>query len=279
MSYESHLVIEEIVLLPSAEWNAVSRCWRFVCITEGQGYWLGAPSPRGLNTGDVMVVSPETTGLFRASQLGQVRLHQFQFCPELLTGLLTLSERHRLAEQATRRRLAVRFVEASHPLAGRFGALCVGKAKLNLLRQRSQLLDLAGAVFGDETDDDLKRPSRLASAFERFQQLVHQLPEADIIHFTPEQLAQRCGCSVRHVGRLFQRQFGTSIRAKQAEVRLERARQLLSETDEMVREIARQSGYRHFGLFNLMFKRRFGVTPRQWRLQNSANRSPKPSGS
>jgi hypothetical protein len=32
-----------------------------------------------------------------------------------------------------------------------------------------------------------------------------------------------------------------------------------------IRNAAYRSGYRHTGLFNVMFKKRFGVTPKEWR--------------
>ena len=70
-----------------------------------------------------------------------------------------------------------------------------------------------------------------------------------------------CGCSLRHFRRMFHEQFNTSIRAKQTELRLEKARQMLVETDEKILTIARESGYRHLGFFNAIFKRKFGVTP------------------
>ena len=51
--------------------------------------------------------------------------------------------------------------------------------------------------------------------------------------------------------------------------------------------VAHAAGYRHLGLFNMMFKKRFGTTPGQWRRQHSgveratkvsARRAVKPRG-
>ena len=58
------------------------------------------------------------------------------------------------------------------------------------------------------------------------------------------------------------------LRKRQTELRLQRARQLLTDADAKVSMVAMESGYRHLGLFNAMFKKRFGVTPREWRQQN-----------
>ena len=86
-----------------------------------------------------------------------------------------------------------------------------------------------------------------------------------MINHTPAQLASLCGCSGRHFNRLFRSCFGISVRARQTELRLLKARQLLTETEKKVLEIAVDSGYRNLSLFNLLFKRQFGMTPSETR--------------
>jgi AraC-like DNA-binding protein len=46
---------------------------------------------------------------------------------------------------------------------------------------------------------------------------------------------------------------------------LQRAQQLLSETDSKIIHVALESGYRHLGLFNATFKKYIGMAPSQWR--------------
>jgi hypothetical protein len=93
MKHQSHLALEDLDLAPCAEWEAAPQCWCFLRLAEGQGYWLGLGEAREVNLGDVLIVPPARAGLFRASQLGAVRLQQFRFCPELMSGLLTMAER------------------------------------------------------------------------------------------------------------------------------------------------------------------------------------------
>ncbi len=64
------------------------------------------------------------------------------------------------------------------------------------------------------------------------------------------------------------------FRARQIELRLQRARQLLAESNAKIINVAYDSGYRHLGLFNAMFKKRFGVTPSEWRQQNAGKKTP-----
>ena len=40
---------------------------------------------------------------------------------------------------------------------------------------------------------------------------------------------------------------------------------MLANPSDKISYIAFESGYRHLGLFNAMFKKRFGVTPGEWR--------------
>src|SRR5262249_4810134 len=103
----------------------------------------------------------------------------------------------------------------------------------------------------------------------RFRELIQQMPDKEILNQSPDALAQLCGCSPRHFGRLFRRYFGVSLRTKQIELRLLLARQLLMDTDSKIIQVAMESGYRSLGLFNVMFKRAFGMTPTEWRRKHT----------
>ena len=92
--------------------------------------------------------------------------------------------------------------------------------------------------------------------------------EAELSGKTLAELAGQLHCSERHFSRLFREEFGVPLRARQIELRLQRARQLLADSDAKIINVAFESGYRHLGLFNAMFKKRFGVTPSEWRQQN-----------
>ena len=61
-----------------------------------------------------------------------------------------------------------------------------------------------------------------------------------------------------HFTRLFRLEFGVPFRARQIELRLQHARQLLADSDAKIINVAYDSGYHHLGLLNMMFKKRFG---------------------
>jgi len=105
----------------------------------------------------------------------------------------------------------------------------------------------------------------------RFEEILSRIPDADLIHYSAEKLSAMCGCSLRHFRRMFRKQYNTSVRTRQTELRLEKARRLLEETDDKITSIAQAVGYRHMGFFNMMFKKRFGFTPSECRRRGAAN--------
>jgi AraC-like DNA-binding protein len=96
---------------------------------------------------------------------------------------------------------------------------------------------------------------------------MRKLTEVELLECSAEDLAVRCGCSVRHVNKLLRGLLGMSLRAKQREIKLLKARQLLTETEVSVEEVARASGFRAQASFSMEFKSRFGMTPTEWRAQ------------
>jgi AraC-like DNA-binding protein len=195
-------------------------------------------------------------------------LAHFHVLPDLLTGLLTLSERRRLETKAASTAPPLLLLPAESVVARQFMTLCSVKTPSNNLARRCQLLELAGAILANELSVRGPRGRRIASARDRFSELIQEMTEAEFLEHRPEDLATRCGCSRRHFSRLFRRHLGISIRSKQTQMRLLKARELLADTNEKVMSVAMAAGYRHLGLFNAMFKKQFGMTPTEWREQN-----------
>jgi len=269
MKFHRHLFLDEINLPPASEWSDNSPGWRFLRLSRGVAYWLSPAANKQLSEGEVVVISPSGEGSVRASQLSQAQLHCFQFCPELLGGFLTLSERHSLEAVVARDRPAVQFVPSGHPAAQRFAELVVWPPLCNGLFQRCEALYLAATFFAEDLTRHKPPQAKSTFALHRFRELIQQMPDKEILNQTPEQLAQLCGCSPRHFGRLFRRYFGVSLRTKQIELRLLMARQLLMDTDSKIIQVAMESGYRSLGLFNVMFKKAFGMTPTEWRRKHA----------
>ena len=80
-------------------------------------------------------------------------------------------------------------------------------------------------------------------------------------------IARRFGCSPRSFHRHWRRFCGSSPGEFVAELRFAEARRLLTETGFSLAEIALRLHYRDVSNFCAAFKRRFGVTPRKYRMQ------------
>jgi transcriptional regulator GlxA family with amidase domain len=126
-----------------------------------------------------------------------------------------------------------------------------------------------------ELNTGATEPENCTDARARFQQFLHQVPEAELQDCSNTELAGLLRCSPRHLSRLFREELGTSLRARQTELRLLKARQLLADSTAKVINVALDSGYRHLGLFNAMFKKRFGMTPTEWRRLNAKKARPR----
>ena len=266
MSVEQHLIIHEITLQPAGEWSPTAPGWTVVRVAEGIGYWLQGGTVGEIKEGDGFAATETSRLVLRASQLGPLKLQFFCVLPQFLNGLITVTEGHQL-EQAGKNSVARAIAfPAADPFAQKFSRL-VAQPQRETLAMRSALLQL----WSQAVSTMLPPPSIEDSGHklrERFRHLVAQMPDAELATRSLPELAKQLNCSERHFSRLFRAEFGVPLRKRQTELRLQRARQLLTDADAKVSMVAMESGYRHLGLFNAMFKKRFGVTPREWRQQN-----------
>jgi AraC-like DNA-binding protein len=272
-TFEPHLVIREVSLPPGGEWPASSPRWCFVHLTAGAGYYLDARQNIELSTGSVLVFSRCVRGCVRASQLGGATFHYFHVEPDRLAGLVTLAEQQFLKRAASQDSLALRLIAPTDPLSDKFKKLC-GKACDFALR--FQLLELFIQTFGTALQSAAERPKLEDDAKARLAELLKQMPASEMLDLPFDHLAQQVRCTPRHLTRTFQQLVGMSFREKQAEVRLTRAQELLATTQSKVLEIALESGYPSLSLFNLKFKRRFGVSPGKWRSQQRTQSTARP---
>lgn len=257
--------MKDLTVPPAGEWSPPNPGWTVICVKEGCGYCLREKNASSLQAGDALM-APQTAGvIIRASQIGGLRLQYFQVEPERLQGLLTVAECEQL------RTLAERYKQVQI-----FGADdAIGRQLTRLLEHPpGQKLPLRCALlqlWAEGVSGLFARPAKIGNGTkklrDRFSELVDQLPEADLFGLSLSDLATQLNCSERHLGRLFRQKFGVPFRSHQIELRLARARQLLADTGIKIASIARESGYHHLGLFNTTFKKRFGVTPSQWRRQ------------
>jgi hemolysin activation/secretion protein/AraC-like DNA-binding protein len=266
MALERHLILQEITLRPSGEWTPPAPGWTVVRVAEGMGYWLQGGGARELKAGDGFAATETAHLVLRASQLGPLKLEFFCVQPQFLNGLITVSEGHQLMQAGKNTAARAIAFHGTDPVGQKFSRLVAQPQRENLT-MRSALLQLwSQAVSGMLSAPPAEDHSH--KLHERFAQLVAQMPDAELATRSLTELAAQLHCSERHFSRLFRAEFGVPLRKRQTELRLQRARQLLADANAKIINVAYESGYRHLGLFNAMFKKRFGVTPSEWRQQN-----------
>jgi AraC-like DNA-binding protein len=275
MVSDCHLILQELRLQPASEWSPPAGVWTVVRVAEGFGYLLKAGVPRELETGDMFVTTDGPGVVVRASSLAALKLDFFLVHPEWLNGLLTVAEGHDLARshrQAGERPICIRAVE---PAACKFARLVVLPhredlaVRMALLQLWSQTVAVVLPRSEPREPDADGRKLR-----ERFRRLLSHLPHAELARQSLSTLAAQLHCSERHFSRLFREEYRVSFRARQTELRLQLAQELLLDSGTKIASVALQSGYRHIGLFNAMFKRQFGMTPTDWRKKWSDQSGP-----
>jgi AraC-like DNA-binding protein len=238
-----------------------------VRIAEGSGYCLQTGGRvRELNAGDGFMSSVNAGLRVRASQLNVLRLQFVKIQPEFLNDLLTMAEKLRL-DAIHRGAGGIFFFKATELTGQKFKRLaeqgnpCLSN-RCALLQLWANSIDSLLAV----PEPALKQENKLLL---RIRQLVGQMPEIELFRHSSAELAAQLYCSERHFSRLFRQEFGVPFRTHQIALRLEHACQLLKDSSKKILSIANESGYKNTGLFNAMFKRRFGVTPTEWRQMNA----------
>jgi AraC-like DNA-binding protein len=271
-SYEPHLVIKELSLLPGLEWVPRSTGWTLIQITSGTGYFLQPRVNQELEPGMVILAAADAQGSIRASQLGELSFCFYPVELERLTGLITLDEQAFFETAAFKEKHSVKIFPPNSPLAARMKGLCAERVRGGS-PFRLQLVQLFFETFGSELKPEPPKPvEAVLDAKERLQEFLKQTPASDLLDLDFSELAQMTRCTPRHLSRIFHEVVGASFRERHTELRLSRARELLATTESKVVDVAMESGYQSLSLFNAMFTRRFGMSPGRWR-QTYRNKS------
>ena len=90
----------------------------------------------------------------------------------------------------------------------------------------------------------------------------------DFLFYKVPDLCQKLGYSKTHLNRLFQKRFGISPHEYLINYKFRYAQNLLSHSKMKIIDIATQVGYKNLSQFNVIFKRKFNVTPGEYRKKN-----------
>ena len=262
----------------SDEWLPYSQCsqgWIIIRVADGAGYWLKGVAAGELNVGDGLVLGFDDKTKLRATALYPMKLQFFTVQPQYLSGFLTVTNGHQFKTVSENPSSYFLIFHAKELMGQKFARLAE-QSQGSGLSARCALLQ-----FWADIAANILPPSENSSVGgnklrERFQQLFKQMSETQLTVCSVPELAQQLNCSIRHFRRVFREEFGVPLQVRQTELRLSHVRELLAESDAAVNNIANQCGYRHLSSFNSMFKKRFGMTPTEWRRQARQNLSETP---
>jgi AraC-like DNA-binding protein len=266
MPAQEHLSLQLVRLKPAERWNPAANGLSFVFPKEGGGKCVSKAVTQQLVPGTVLVLNgtPESEGVFCADEGKEMVFWFFAVTLEHLFPLFVGNEiclLQNVAEGFKRTKL----YGASSPLARECHRLLAGVPPQFNLDHRSQLLRVVAAILSFEFKTAQPNRVGLVRAEEHMIQVFENMSADELLSLSVGELAARCGCSKRHLNRLFHQHFGFSVASMRMEMRLLKAASLLRDPDTKVINVAEQCGFNHLGLFNTCFKRRFGASPGHWR--------------
>ena len=281
-SYELHLTVREASLPAGMEWGSHFSNWIMIQIAGGTGYWIHSRQNLQLEPGAILVLPPDSDGSLRASQMGSLSFSFFCVDPTRLMGLLTMAEQAFFRTAASKGDFFARLLPEQHPLAAKLREILGGRKQTGSLL-RLQLLQSFIEVFEGELGPEIAEPEPNADAKQRLSEFLKTAQTAELINLSFSELVGVSRCTPRHLSRIFREVVGMSFRDKQAELRLTLACDLLATTELKIVDVALESGFQSLSLFNLMFARRFGMSPGRWRQKYRENklavvRSPRKNG-
>lgn len=127
---------------------------------------------------------------------------------------------------------------------------------------RNLIMQIVRIINSTEYDSDLLKSHKVLSLATEY---IHKNFKSNI---TLEQVADACYINKYYLSHLFSKVKGISIGKYILDLRLAKARQLLSSTPLSVGEISELSGFNDSGYFCRTFKKYHAVTPMQYRKEH-----------
>lgn len=88
--------------------------------------------------------------------------------------------------------------------------------------------------------------------------------------FAPEEFARSLNYSYRHLSRVYKQTTGRTITQRLADIRVQRAKELLADPDISIKEVSRMAGFSSYAAFFKAFEGVEGCTPSQFRNQGGS---------
>lgn len=268
MLTQNYLTLQTGRLKPSEKWACEGDDLFLLFPETGTGQISAFSSNFRVASGDMIAMSGRSAGKLVAQDGGAATELVFKWFAVSLDSLFPLFSPAEVSflQNVTQEYRSPKIFAKTNPVAVGCGKLLREvEDKLDLIH-RSQLLKVVAALLSSELNVwQQKQGGANDNADDHMLRVFEQLSSHELLNLSVEELADKFGCSRRHLSRLFHQRFGVSVAALRMEMRLLKASSLLRDPGVKIINVADQCGFNHLGLFNTCFKRRFGLTPGVWR--------------
>lgn len=272
---ENFLCLREVRFRSPEPWvNPGEGLW-FVFPKTGVGEFVSGAMRHRLSAKVALVANVRPGAMSIRPATPEFCFQCFQVGLETLFPLMACREIPRLLATADGLKTGKTYPAALDPVAHCLALLQQIPTQDNL-EHRTVLLRVAAMLLEHELQAVNGQQLLAGTAGERVRQILDGISSADLMNASADELAHKFGYSRRHLHRLFQAQFGFSVAALRLEIRLQKASQLLRDPGAKVTNVAVEAGFNHQSTFNNYFRRRFGLSPSQWR-KTLFNPAPQPA--
>ena len=240
----------ESVFRPGAEIPIEHPYWAVQWITEGGGVLHCGGGRFRLRKGDVFLASPDSPYTFRLSQKDFLKKKYLLFDHGPLMSLV--------GNQEALRRQDILHPAEQERIAGIFDRI-QQTVSVRTPCQSVELSNLGYALFA-ELASQMGRDGKKGE----FEMILEEIMSHLGAGYSLDSLAGKFHVGKRTLNRLFRKYVNCTPVQYLIRMRLEYAAQLLSLNTHDIQSVAEECGYRDAAFFSREFKRRYGVSPRDF---------------
>lgn len=130
----------------------------------------------------------------------------------------------------------------------------------NIDRIKEGLIKVCKDIFSDIGFDEVNQDSMLADEILKY--IDERYTDANI---TLQSIADDFNMSISKISKTFKKKYNTTIMYYIDSLRMEKAKQLLRDTEILIKDIIEECGYNDFSNFMRKFKNNEGITPNEYR--------------
>ncbi len=140
--------------------------------------------------------------------------------------------------------------------------------------KREELSSLLKLIFLNLYEENIEDDGVYETGIENYLIVIDQCIGSKLTEgVTIGYIAKRLHLSYRQTARIIKANYREPLNEIITAKRLEMAKRLLTETDKSISEISALSGFSGESYFYKLFRRRYGTTPKHYRLENSNKRT------